>query len=155
MAEQIIGNMAGEGLSILGKMAFPQRPSAGTLNTRFLTEIRDNQRIMGIRCPQCNKVYVPPRGTCFRCFSNLEEWIELSGNGTVASYTVVDYLEPFHPIKAPFALANIRLDGADSDLTHLLSEVDLDKITIGMKVQPVFKEHREGNILDIEYFKPL
>ena len=33
-------------------------------------------------------------------------------------------------------------------------EVDFDKITIGMKVEPVFKEKREGNMLDIKYFRP-
>jgi uncharacterized OB-fold protein len=32
--------------------------------------------------------------------------------------------------------------------------VDLDKVRVGMKVEPVFKEERVGNILDIQYFRP-
>jgi len=38
-----------------------------------------------------------------------------------------------------------------------VSEVDVEKVSIGMKVAAVFKrkEQREGSILDIRYFKPV
>ena len=141
--------------SIPGAFDVTYRYSAGTLGTRFLTELRDNQKIMGMRCSQCNQVYVPPRLTCFRCFSQLDEWVEVSGKGTVESYTVVNYPEPIHPMRAPFAYAIIKLDGADSGLNHVLGEVDLNKISIGMRVEAVFAEQRKGSILDIKYFKPI
>jgi uncharacterized OB-fold protein len=38
----------------------------------------------------------------------------------------------------------------------MLGEVDLDNIKIGMRVKAVFREdERKGNILDINYFKPV
>lgn len=40
-------------------------------------------------------------------------------------------------------------------LVHLLGEVDLEQLRIGMRLQAVFKEERVGSILDIKYFKPL
>ena len=73
----------------------------------------------------------------------------------MVTYTVTHYPLPVHPAKEPLLYAVIQLDGADTGLTHLLGEVELDKITIGMKVEAVFKEEREGNILDIKHFRPL
>lgn len=151
MAEQVVKQAPH---SIYGKMEVPYRYFVGTQASRFFAELRDNKKIMGVKCPKCNVVYMPPKSVCSKCFSKLEQWVELSGKGTVTSYTVVDYEEPVHPIKAPFAYGIIQLDGADTGLTHFLGEVDFDKIKIGMKVKPVFKDEREGNMLDIKYFKP-
>jgi hypothetical protein len=62
----------------------------------------------------------------------------------------------------PYAIALIKLDGADTAMAHLLGEVDLSdaqaigrKIKVGMRVRASFKENRNGSILDIEYFRPI
>ncbi len=128
--------------------------STGATGTKFLTEIRDNKKILGIKCPSCGKVYVPPRLHCPTCFVRMSEWVELSGKGTLSSYTIVRYQEPYMPKEPPFAYGVIQMDGADTGMAHLLGEVDLDKIKIGIRLEPVFKEEREGSILDIDYFKP-
>ncbi len=128
--------------------------STGATGTRFLKEIRDNKKIMGLKCPGCSKVHVPPRLHCPTCFVKMTEWVELSGKGSLTSYTVVRYQEPYMPKEPPYAYGVIQMDGADTGLAHFLGEVDLDKIKIGMRLEPVFKEEREGSILDIDYFKP-
>jgi uncharacterized OB-fold protein len=46
------------------------------------------------------------------------------------------------------------LDGASTGLVHLLGEIDLNDISVGLRVKAVFREVREGNYLDIKYFKP-
>ena len=58
-------------------------------------------------------------------------------------------------MKAPFAYALIKLDGADTALLHVLGEVDLRKLSTGMRVEPVFAEEPKGSILTIKYFKPI
>ncbi|UCC59944.1 MAG: Zn-ribbon domain-containing OB-fold protein [Dehalococcoidia bacterium] len=128
--------------------------SVGATGTKFLKEIRDNKTIMGIKCPSCKKVYVPPRSHCPICFDRMSEWVALSGKGSLTSYTIVRYPEPYMPKKTPYAYGIIQLDGADTGMAHFLGEVDLDKIEIGVRLEPVFKEEREGSILDIDYFKP-
>jgi uncharacterized OB-fold protein len=128
--------------------------SCGTTGTKFLKAIRDDKKIMGIKCPSCGKVYVPPRTHCPTCFARMSEWVDLDGKGTLSSYTVVRYEEPYLPKPVPFAYAVIQMDGADTGLAHILGEVDLGKIEVGMRLEPVFKEEREGSILDIDYFKP-
>lgn len=146
-----------ESHSIYGNMAVPYTYAVGALGSRFFIELRDNKKIMGIRCPQCKLVYMPPRSVCGKCFSQLSEWVEVSDKGTILTYTVVNYKEATHPpdVNPPFVYGVVQLDGADTGITHLISGVDPEKVTIGMKVQAVFKEKREGNILDIKYFKPL
>lgn len=128
--------------------------TVGATSSKFLFEIRDNKTIMGIKCPTCNKVYVPPKTHCPTCFSRMSEWVKLSGKGTLKTYTIVRYQEPYMPREAPFAYGVIKLDGADTGIVHLIAGIDLNKIKVGMKMEPVFKEQREGSILDIEYFKP-
>jgi uncharacterized OB-fold protein len=128
--------------------------NTGATGTRFLSEIRDNKKIMGIKCPTCGKVYVPPRSHCPVDFAKMTEWVDLSGKGTLSSYTVVRYEEPYLPKEPPFAYGVIQMDGADTGMAHILGEVDLDKIKVGMRLEPVFKEEREGSILDIAHFKP-
>jgi uncharacterized OB-fold protein len=128
--------------------------TVGNTGNKFLTEIRENRQILGITCPTCKKVYVPPRSHCPTCFSRMSEWVKLSGKGTLQTYTIVRYQEPYMPKEVPFAYGVIKLDGADTGIVHLIGGVELDKIKVGMKMEPVFKEQREGSILDIDYFKP-
>ena len=133
----------------------PYRYSMGAITSKFFIEIRERKKILGIKCPQCNVVYVPPRSTCGRCFSLLKEWVEVSNRGTLRTYTVVHYPTPVQPVPPPLIYGIIKLDGADTGLAHLISETDYDRLSIGMRVEAVFKEERAGNMLDIKYFKPI
>ena len=127
----------------------------GEVGSRFYREIRDHCQIMGIKCPQCKWVYVPPKENCPKCFSKMEEWVELSDAGNLMNYTVVRYSVPgIQAQEPPFVLGIIHLDGADSGFTHLVGEVDLREVKIGMRVKAVFREKRKGDLLDIQYFRP-
>ncbi|WP_218184355.1 Zn-ribbon domain-containing OB-fold protein [Aeropyrum camini] len=42
--------------------------SAGQAQSRFLQGLREG-RILGVRCPRCGRVYVPPRSYCEYCFA--------------------------------------------------------------------------------------
>ena len=133
----------------------PYRYSMGATTSKFFIEIRDNRKILGIRCPACDVVYVPPRTTCGRCFSQLDEWVEVGDRGTLETYTRVYYSTPVQPVPAPFYYGIIKLDGADTGLAHLVGGLKGKEPKIGMRLQAVFKEDRQGNMLDISYFKPV
>ena len=138
-----------------GQIYIPNTYSAGTVGSRFLIELRDRKRIMGTRCPTCNRVYVPARSICKDCFGQLDEWVEVSNKGTVLTYSIEYEPKPIQPVKPPIVYGIIKLDGADTGLVHMLGEADPEQLRIGMKVQAVFREEREGSILDIKYFKPI
>lgn len=129
--------------------------AAGPVMGRFLQELHDNKRIMGTRCPSCNKVYAPARPFCMHCAAALEEWVEVSNEGELLTYAVVSKGHPYQPRNAPFVLGVIQLEGSDSAITHLLGGIDPDpdKVRIGMKVKAVFDEGKRGSILNIKYFE--
>jgi len=133
----------------------PYRYSMGATTSKFFIEIRDRKRILGIKCPKCKIVFVPPRSICGRCLSSLEEWVEVSDKGTLQTYTMVHYASPVQPACTPLIYGIIKLDGADTALGHMINEVSYENLRVGMRVQAVFKEERVGNMLDILYFKPI
>ena len=57
-------------------------------------------------------------------------------------------------MEAPYPVGIIKLDGADTGMCHLLGEMLVEDIKIGMRVEAVFRQDRKGNILDVAFFKP-
>ena len=141
-----------------GKMWQPYNWSTGRYWSNFFTELRDNKRIMGTKCPKCKTVYIPPREVCRTCFAKMDEWVEVSDKGTIVAFTVVwfPHIDPNtgklrEP--SPYTSVWVRLDGADTYLMHYLDETDEKKIKIGMRVQAVFAEECKGSIHDIKHFR--
>ena len=138
-----------------GKIFIPNTYTAGAVGSHFLIELRDNKKIMGTKCSACGQVYVPARSLCKYCYAQLDEWVEVSDTGTLQTYTVAGQVNGVQPVAPPIIYGIIQLDGASNGLVHMLSEVDFEKLVIGMRVKAVFSEKRVGSILDIKYFKPL
>jgi len=146
-------------LTVTFDAPMPYEWSVGKHGSVFFHEIKENGRFVGIRCPQCNRVYVPPRRLCGPCFKELDELVELPNTGTIMGFTIVDYpfLDPEtgsqRPI--PYGYVYVKIDGADSIFSHFLNETDAEKVKVGMKVRAVFKEKEEmqGDIKDILYFE--
>jgi 3-keto-5-aminohexanoate cleavage enzyme len=138
-----------------GKMALPYTYFAGRVGSKFITTIRDQKKIMGVKCPTCNVVYLPPRQVCDKDFTDIrDKWVELSNTGVVTNFTVVRYDDKHLPRKAPFVLALIKLEGADTPFMHILEECTIEDVKIGMKVEAVFAKETTNTILDIDHFKP-
>ena len=138
-----------------GKLALPYTYFAGRVGSKFLTTIRDEKKIMGVRCNKCNKVFVPPRQTCDVCMEDIRDnWVDVQNTGEVTNFTVVRYDDKHLPKKAPYVLAMIKLEGADTAMVHVVEGIDVDKAKIGMKVQAVFADETTSTIMDIDHFAP-
>ena len=70
-------------------------------------------RIVGRRCPECEKVYVPARGVCPRCGVATAEEVEVADKGTVTTFCVVRIPSDNIDLKPPYVAAHILLDGSD------------------------------------------
>ncbi|MDI6796064.1 MAG: MaoC/PaaZ C-terminal domain-containing protein [Desulfatibacillaceae bacterium] len=144
-----------ESFVVKGKLALPYQYFAGRTGSKFLIALRDKKKILGVRCNTCKKVFVPPRQTCEKCFEDLSEnWVELSDKGVVTDFTVVRYAEPHQPVKPPYILAMIKLDGADTPFAHIVRGVAPSKMKEGLKVQAQFAKKTTSTIMDIECFRP-
>jgi uncharacterized protein len=120
------------------------------------------EKIMGTKCPECNRVFVPAWPICSDCFVETDEWVELSGNGVIAGWSLTNYSYFGMPRQPPFIVAQIRLEGGGTDFWHFIGGVDmtdLDAVTqtikIGTRVRPVWKEEKVGCVYDIDYFEPV
>ncbi len=140
-----------------GDMPVTSRYTAGIAGERFFREIKDNARIMGTCCGNCELVYVPATMFCERCFAQLEEWVEVATRGTVFTYTVLYRDLDDQPMDPPAILAYVKLEGSTGGLVHYLGAIDPEDVYIGLEVEAVFKDaaEREGSILDIKYFCPV
>jgi len=121
--------------------------------SRFFREILFNKKLCGSKCPDCGKVFCPPRTNCPHCYSKTE-WVHLSGKGTVESYTTIFVGTSAAVRKFPFICAYVKLDGADTVICTNIEMDDIAKAHVGMRVEAVFKEDRDGTMTDF-YFKPL
>ena len=81
--------------------------------------------------------------------------MEVKNTGVVTNFTIIRYDDGHLPRKPPFVLALIKLDGADTPFAHILEEVFVEKVSIGMRVEAVFASETTNTILDIDHFKPL
>jgi hypothetical protein len=142
-----------------GAWNLPFRHTAGRFASRFFRELRDNKKIFGVRCPECRRVLLPPRPLCERCLASVDEWVEVGPQGTLEAFTIC-YVPFLGLPPPPIATMMVKLDGADTCLSHVLGGVDLsdvDKarelVKIGMRLEAVWRDERKGEIGDIQYFR--
>lgn len=142
---------------------------AGEAYSRFLNGLKQ-EKIYGTKCGSCRRILIPPRSFCEWCFVKMEEWVEHSGEGTVATYSL-SYIgtDPGVRLRDPIPVAVIWFTDTivkhpssktvlhAAGILHKLGECRPDEVYIGLHVAPVWKpaEQRVGSILDIEYFKPV
>ena len=139
-----------------GKMSLPNQYFAGRVGSKFIIALRDDKKILGVKCTKCNKVFVPPREYCEKCLSKLDEnWVELSNEGVIVNYTVVNYNDKHLPRRAPYILALVKVDGADTPFPHLVEGIAVEDVKTGMRVKAVFAKETTNTILDIDHFEPL
>lgn len=149
--------MQSELITIPAKWDFEYRYFAGETASRFFTEIRDNARLMGRRCPSCNRVIVPARSFCDACYVETQEWVEVGTTGAVDNFTIVATKFPGLP-DPPFVIAYVTLDGADTAVVNHVTGIDLSdldaagaKLLRRPRVRAVFAREREGRITDFHF----
>jgi uncharacterized OB-fold protein len=137
----------------------PYRWALGLDGSKFFNEIKDREVLLGIRCPKCKKVYVPPRRVCGPCFVKMEELVELGNEGIVEAVTLVNF--PFidpdtgerRPV--PYFYGYIKLDRADNLFSHIIKTRPGISVKVGDRVRAIFAKEKKGRIQDISHFEPV
>ena len=61
------------------------RPFSSASFEAYLAE----HRLMAARCINCGELYLPPRPICPKCHGAAIDWVEASGKGRLAAFTVI------------------------------------------------------------------
>ena len=129
--------------------------SASEQETRYLRALEQG-RLVGQRCPQCRKVYIPPRGACPVDGVPTEEEVELPDRGIVTTFCIVNVPFLGQRIEPPYVAAYVLLDGADIAFLHLILDCPAEEVRMGMRVEAVWKPREEWvpGLQNITHFRP-
>lgn len=104
------------------------------------------------RCARCGEYQFYPRGICAHCWSTEVEWVEVSGRGTVWTYTVTyQNRTPGFAEEVPYVLALVELAEGVKLFTNIV-ECRPQEVRIGMPVEVTFV--RANDRVTVPYFKP-
>lgn len=119
----------------------------------FLNGLKE-KKILGRRCPKCERTLVPARSFCDRCHVETAEWVEVAHAGEMTMATTI--MEPFKNLpKPPYAVAYALLDGADTAMVGFVKGLDLsdprkaaEAMKPGKRLTVKFKDQPEGEVTD-------
>ena len=126
---------------------------AGAITADFLADLQQ-KKITGRRCPECSKVYVPPRGACPTCGVAVTDAVPVAQVGTVTAFSVIRIPFEGQVLEPPYACAHVILDGADTPLLHILGECPVDDVRVGLRVEAIWADPIEPTLASIRYFRP-
>jgi uncharacterized OB-fold protein len=140
---------------IITPVSLDYRYAASPEESAFFRGLAEG-RILGQRCPACQKVYVPPRPACPVDGVPTVEEIELGQTGTVTTFCIVNVPFLGQQIKPPYVSAYILLDGADIALQHLILDLPADEVRMGLRVKAVWRPREQWGttIENISHFAP-
>ncbi len=96
----------------------------------------DEEKFVGQKCGDCGKFTFPPRPMCPHCHSLKREEVELSGYGTVHSWTIPRHPHPFGFKEAP-VVAVIQLDEGIRMVSNVIGVAPED-VKMDMVVEVTF-----------------
>ena len=140
------------------------RYATGPVMGKMLNALKD-KKILGTKCPSCQRIQLPAREFCAECRVESLEFVEVGPTGTVTINDIVYYSSP-DPLtgearETPYGSINVLLDGCKGNETfwHYIRPDQTFKIkerwneNMGTRVRPVWADNRKGEVSDILYFE--
>jgi uncharacterized protein len=105
------------------------------------------------RCRPCDRPFFYPRTYCPSCGSSDTDWVDVSGRGTIYSYTVIAHhdVAPFKDW-LPYVVALVELDEGPRLVTNIIGCAP-NEVTVGRRVEVVFDRVDES--VTLPKFKPI
>ncbi|MCU0692866.1 MAG: Zn-ribbon domain-containing OB-fold protein [Polyangiaceae bacterium] len=116
----------------------------------FAVHLKDG-RLMGTRCKTCGLHSFPPRSDCPACMGDAFEFRELSGRGTLYTYTRIDAAPSGFEDVAPYTIAVVDLEEGGRLLGWLGETIPEQQLAIGMQVQVIPRLFEEIEEIRVHY----
>ena len=112
-------------------------------NLKFYEGLKEG-KVYATKCKQCGKLYFPPNADCPDCLTTELEWVQLSSEAEVETFTHVVIRPTTFQQNKPYTVAIGKLKEGVKVLAWLTG-FKLSEIKVGMKVKLVAKMSTEGN----------
>ena len=111
-----------------------------SMDTAPYWEALQEHKLLLPKCNQCGKVSFPPRPFCPFCFEFSITWTEMSGKGTVHSFSVV-YQNGTPPWadEVPYVVGYVALDEGPQMMSNITG-IDPSEVRIGQRVEVYFDD---------------
>jgi uncharacterized OB-fold protein len=103
-------------------------------------------RLVVQRCADCGRLRMPPSPFCPACRSQACDWPELSGRGTIYSFTIVaSAVMPRQAEHVPYVPALIEpVDAPGVRLVSNVVDAPLSAIAVGAEVEVAWQDRADG-----------
>ncbi|MEE9399154.1 MAG: Zn-ribbon domain-containing OB-fold protein [Dehalococcoidales bacterium] len=81
------------------------------LTFKDFSEALKENKLLGLKCQECDTITVPPKMACRKCASPNMEVVELKGNGQIQTFTV----------------CNVASEGRENEIPYIILLVELDE----------------------------
>ena len=112
---------------------------------RYWREIPQRYNLLGKKCSICSEIFFPPRVICPHCrrksIGKMEDY-QLTGEGTVETYTIIHDPPPHFEGEEPYVIAIIKLRDGCKIIAQIVDGKP-DELKIGMHVKACFRKIQE------------
>jgi uncharacterized OB-fold protein len=129
----------------------------GKVNFSPFTKVEDfaqylkDGRFMGSECQSCGTRSFPPRADCENCMSGEFKFFELSGKGTLHTYTKIFAAPVGFEDLAPYTVGVVDLEEGGRALAWFGDTIAEEDIKIGMELQIVPRIFEELEDIHVYY----
>jgi len=123
----------------------------GTVSFTSISKVNDfikylgDGKIMASQCKDCGTIFFPPRADCYKCLDSNMEWIEVTGEGKLLSYSKLEYAPVGFGDDLPYSIA--LLDYGDYKVFgRLASDLPDENVEVGMQMKAVVNELPNGQV---------
>lgn len=112
----------------------------GTVSFTGLTRVNDfidhlqEGKVMGTRCKTCGTHFFPPRADCCKSLDGNMEWFEVSGVGTLQTYSTLSYAPVGFEKDLPYTIAVVDFASVKV-FGRLDSLIPRERIAVGMRLR--------------------
>jgi uncharacterized OB-fold protein len=100
-------------------------------------------KVYGTKCLKCGELNFPPAADCGNCFSSEVEWVELSNEAEIETYTYIVVRPTSFQNYKPYTVAIGKLKEGVRVLAWLTG-LKLSEIKTGIKVKLIAKVNQDG-----------
>lgn len=122
-------------------------PPGVTDETQVFWDAANDGRLLVERCADCGAESFPPRGICRACRSRSTAPVEVTGRGTVYSFTV-NHQRWMPDLEVPYAVVLVEFPGHPGvRVVGRLRGVDPEAVVIGLAVEVGFEPGPGGQAI--------